>query len=71
MPRIGKNPDHDFCAGYARSQTDRSELELQGLASGSWGKPLNYGELLTDPFVQSRIAQLIAQSAIKRPCCRW
>jgi hypothetical protein len=33
----------------------------------SWGKPLSYVELLSDPTVQSRIARLIVQSAVKRP----
>jgi hypothetical protein len=79
MRRIGKNPDRDFSAGYEPSQPmDRSdsdmEQDLKQLASDpeSWGKPLSYVELLSDPTVQSRIARLIVQSAIRRPrYSRW
>ena len=69
MQRIDKNPDLDFSAGCARSHKDRSASELQRLASdrGSWSKPLDYGTLLTDPSVQSRIARIIVHSAIPRP----
>ena len=73
MRHIGKNPDRDFCAGYPRSQTKRSDLELQRLADPeSWGKPLHYGDLLTNPNVQSRIARIIVHSASLLPrYSRW
>jgi hypothetical protein len=69
MHRVGKNPDRDFCAGYARPATGRYQSELLRLASdpGAWGEPLIYGDLVTDPAVQSRIGRLIVQSARKRP----
>jgi hypothetical protein len=74
MRRIGKNPDRDFSAGYGQSQPEMDrrgsdmEQDLKQLACDpeSWGKPLSYVELLSDPTVQSRIARLIVQSAIKR-----
>jgi hypothetical protein len=74
MRRIGKNPDRDFSAGYGRSRSlhprdSEMEEDLKQLACDpeSWGKPLSYVELLSDPTVQSRIARLIVQSAVKRP----
>jgi hypothetical protein len=70
MRRIGKNPDRDFSAGGPMHTEDhRSDTDLDRLASDplSWGPPLSYVDLLTDPSVQSDIARLIVQSAIKRP----
>jgi hypothetical protein len=66
--RIKTNLDRDFFAGYARSQTSDHLTDLRRLASdrSSWGQPLSYWGLLSDPLVQSRIVRLIVQSAIKR-----
>jgi hypothetical protein len=80
MRRIGKNPDRDFSAGYERSRPEMDrrdsdmDQDIKKLATDpeSWGKPLSYVELLADPSVQSRIARLIVQSAVKRPrYSRW
>lgn len=40
---------------------------MERLASDpeSWGKPLSYFELLTDPTVQSRVARVIVRSTLK------
>ena len=82
MRRVGRNPDRDFSAGYERSQTrarkgshmTETDPDMERLATDpeSWGKPLSYVDLLADPTVQTRIARLIVQSAIKRPrYSRW
>jgi hypothetical protein len=65
MSRIGRNPDRDFSAGFER-QPDR-DMERLATDPTCWGEPLSYVELLTDPSVQSRVARLIVQSALKRP----
>ena len=63
MPRIGSDHDH-FSGGLDRS---RSELQQLKCDPQSWGEPLSYVELMTDPGVQSRVAKLIVRSALKRP----
>jgi hypothetical protein len=66
MPGGGKNPDRDFCAGYAQPQEDRAELQRLASDPGSWGNVPDYEELATDPSVQLRLGRLIVQCVVKR-----
>jgi hypothetical protein len=71
MPRIGKDPDRDFSAGYELPPRKGRAFapDMDGLTSDprSWGEPLSYVDLLTDPSVRTRVAKLIVHSALKRP----
>ncbi|HEY1365347.1 MAG TPA: hypothetical protein VGF60_24095 [Xanthobacteraceae bacterium] len=59
MNVIGHNPDRDFSAG-------EPEIDRRLLDPETWGEPLSYVELLTDPSVQSRIAKLIVRATLER-----
>lgn len=64
MAGVGKDSDRDVSAGNDRS---RSDLEHLLYDRDSWGEPLSYVELLTNPSIQARVAKLIVRSALKRP----
>jgi len=53
---MDQHPDQNRSDGLARLRSDPE----------TWGEPLSYVDLLTDPTVRGRIAKLIVQSTLKR-----
>jgi hypothetical protein len=64
MPRDNKGPTR---YGIGGNDTVRDDLDHTIRDRDTWGEPLSYVDLLTHPTVQSRIARMIVQSALKRP----
>jgi hypothetical protein len=63
MTGVDKGPHRDVSTG---SDPQLSDLRRLVRDRDSWGEPLSYVDLLTNPSIQTRVAKLIVRSALKR-----